>query len=77
MVHVVCSCGFKPSNAEWREVIAAAVEAAMSGDGVITAQEVSIYFCAWVLRHVMWQNSPHQLCMMHISIIAWWQALQG
>ena len=44
----MCSCGFKPNNAEWQEVIAAAVEAAMSGDGAITAQEVQ-FFSRWQL----------------------------
>ena len=58
-MHVTCSCGFKPSNAEWREVIAAAVEAAMSGDGVITAQEVSSCSNAWVLMHVMQRSCDH------------------
>lgn len=40
LLYLLRSCGFKPNNMEWREVIAAAVEAAMSGDGAITAQEV-------------------------------------
>ena len=40
MPFFACSCGFKPNNVEWREVITAAAEAAMKGDGAITAQEV-------------------------------------
>jgi len=61
VVHFLCSCGFKPSNAEWREVIAAAVEAAMSGDGAITAQEVSL------------ESSLHLACALgydvHVKLI--------
>lgn len=68
-MHVACSCGFKPSNAEWREVIAAAVEAAMSGDGVITAQEVSSE--CLVFMEVMQHISEHIHLHKHISMAAW------